>query len=699
MIVDKNQIFNLMDTNGRRKDLLNAYDIYLRYLAEVSDKSDYLWSNFPTSLVQFNFYKNAIEKSSDVFQEHPKFDKFYQKYQDEIQLFEEGNKEPLKSSLSKNNEDLESLDKDIEARARHYSSNLCKLGLATANRKLTPAGKAFLNEGFVKDDLESLLPLTPTNIVMLRQLMKLKIFSKPIDGVRNFYSPFNAALYLLTQKKYRIDDNTFRTIIQSLNPYYSGVDIDEIVENFNQTGDVPFINFEMPIEFYNEDLLDKSIFTKYFKNRKSGKTESIYYDFYKALYAFAKQHTEDNFNALFYYLKTPDVKDKIKKAFGYGQNLFFGVDDVQAYGIQSFLVANNGNELLSKDKINCTIYQRFVKSKYFDNARECSDTTRRVLSSTGLFKFDKGLPEIAYKEIVEFIFDTTTIKNKIFGTLSEAEYLKYENENDINSYYCANLSIQKILSINEKEKEEKIEVIEEAYKSTRENLSSSIKHAAECDFMEHINSKYTKEKIIEIMKLFSDRTNDPLIKKMVNPEASVPTIYEYIVGIAWYYLSDKQIDLFDSLNLTLNGDFEPILHAGGGDGDIIIEGKDIVIMLEVTLMDKHAQKRGEMEPVMRHSTNLKGRYNDRQTITFFVADELDSNTVTTWRLAFLAPLKAVNGNDVNGVTIMPFTNEEICKFMEKNVTTKQIIEKTQQSFTNESFDLNWRNNIVKQILA
>lgn len=700
MIVDSNQIFNLMDTNGRRKDLLNAYNIYLRYLANVNNSDDFVWSNFPNSLHQFNFYKNAIEKSKDIFQEHPKFDSFYKKYFKEIRLFEEGNKEPLISVLSYNHDDLNILDKDIEARARHYSSNLCKLGLTTANRKLTPAGKAFLNNCFNKDDLESLLPITPTNIVMLRQLMKLKIFSKSKDGVRYFYSPFNAALYLLIQKKHRIDENAFRTIIQSLSPYCpKDIDIDNIIDNFESTGDISFVKFDMPNEFYDDNILDKSIFTKYFKNRKSGKTESIYYDFYKTLYIFAKQHTEENFNNLLYYLKDPAVKDKIKKAFGYGQNLFFAIDEVQAYGLDPFLLANSDNELLIKDRVNCAIYQRFVKSKYFDNARECSDTTKRVLGSTGLFKFDKALPELAYKDIIESIFDVEDLKENIFGSMTEEEFLKYENDNDLNSYYYSNLTIQQILSFNEKLKEEKIKKIEKVYKSTRDNLLTNIKHAAENDFESHINSKYTKETIIKIMRLFSDRSNDQIIKKMVNPEASVPTIYEYIVGIAWYYLSDKQINLLDSLNLTLNGDFEPILHAGGGDGDIIIKTQDIIIMLEVTLMDKNAQKRGEMEPVMRHSTNLKGKYGDRQTITFFVANELDNNTVTTWRLAFSAPLRAANGNDVKGITIMPFTNDEICQFIEKNITTKQIVEKTQFGFNNGSFDINWRNSIVKQILA
>ena len=45
-----------------------------------------------------------------------------------------------------------------------------------------------------------------------------------------------------------------------------------------------------------------------------------------------------------------------------------------------------------------------------------------------------------------------------------------------------------------------------------------------------------------------------------------PTIYEYIVGIAWYYLSGGNFDLYASFNLTLDADFEPVVHAARRGG-------------------------------------------------------------------------------------------------------------------------------------
>ncbi|MEE6658579.1 AlwI family type II restriction endonuclease, partial [Pediococcus acidilactici] len=62
------------------------------------------------------------------------------------------------------------------------------------------------------------------------------------------------------------------------------------------------------------------------------------------------------------------------------------------------------------------------------------------------------------------------------------------------------------------------------------------------------------------------------------------------------------------MNLTLGSEGLPVAQAGGqkkkqdeNSGDIIIEYKDHTLFLEVTLMDKNAIKRGEWEPVLRHT--------------------------------------------------------------------------------------------------
>lgn len=92
----------------------------------------------------------------------------------------------------------------------------------------------------------------------------------------------------------------------------------------------------------------------------------------------------------------------------------------------------------------------------------------------------------------------------------------------------------------------------------------------------------------------------------------------------------------------------PLSHATGGMGDIVINYKNLTLMLEVTLMNSQAQKRGEWEPVLRHATNLTVDEYPKNVITLFIADELDDNTVNIWRAVASVKLKASNKNEFAG---------------------------------------------------
>ena len=81
-------------------------------------------------------------------------------------------------------------------------------------------------------------------------------------------------------------------------------------------------------------------------------------------------------------------------------------------------------------------------------------------------------------------------------------------------------------------------------------IKSSLQDKKNTEFLRHIKDKYPKDKVIKLLPLFSDRKKDSQIKKEVNDAATVPTIYEFIIGIAWYYISNEDFDLYDSLNLT-----------------------------------------------------------------------------------------------------------------------------------------------------
>lgn len=70
MRIKEGQIFNLMDTNGRRNDVINALQGYLTILDDIQNEQKMNWASMPESLAQYEFYRQAIELSPEVFGKH-----------------------------------------------------------------------------------------------------------------------------------------------------------------------------------------------------------------------------------------------------------------------------------------------------------------------------------------------------------------------------------------------------------------------------------------------------------------------------------------------------------------------------------------------------------------------------------------------------------------------------------------------------
>ena len=566
---------------------------------------------------------------------------------------------------------------------RHYTLNLVKLGFADEKRNITDIGYQLLYPAkLTKDSIEEILPLSITNIVYLRQLFKLKIFSKDKD---KFYSPFLLAVYLLL-KNDRMSEGDFFDFVQATSPYSS----------FEKLGYSEEI--EIPSEIDIENKISKVVFEKYFKNQKSATAVDVYYTYYNLLYTFVKSESKSDLDNLLTFYE--ENKDQLKKAFNYGINIF-KTKRGERPDVVTFKEKHEG---LFIKNFNSNFYKMYCKSKEYDGLREYSDTTRRIFKASGIISFDNGFVELAYKELARLIFDEEIIKNNIFGASNINFYNSYENEEDCLFY--RDLSLVEILSYSdEKVKEIKSQIQKEFGGKSLESIPAILSAKRSQEFNQFILENYPVEKVKQLLLMFMDRENDKSIKELVCPDASVPTIYEYIVGIAWFYFSNKKIDLLHSLNLTLSANFEPLTHAGGGQGDIVIYEKDKVVMLEATLMNANSQKRGEWEPVLRHSANLKIQEEMNKTgrfvITFFIADELDYNTINIWKAVSAVSLQASFDKEqtTDHVIIMPIQTDELSILIDKNNEYDKIIYDVKRLFEENPihFDNDWRNKIMKKI--
>ncbi len=693
MIVSEKQVFNLMDTNGRRNDVSEALQCYLEVLHEVRDIQHLTWGIFPNSLGQFEYYRRVLNLSSEVFKKDSRHE----------ELMEEIKKFPA-LEVAIDNLDIDWINSHIniipeniirgfeqggETRARHLSSNLVKMGFADNDRNITSAGFSLLNSSKIeKDELEKLLIINNINIVYLRQLLKLKVFDK---SMQYYYSPFCMAIYILL-KNPNIEYNTFKELVQGLTPYTKIEDIDEFIDNY-QDGDIcNNCEVKIPNKISFDEKFTKDDFKSLFYNGKSNEKVDIYWNFYDLLWTYENNSNEETLDNLLDYYESQ--RELIKKAFGMGKNFFQYKKGMRP----SLEVFKNKIDKIKSENINEKLYTFFMRSKKLDAIREYGDTTKRIFNITGIVDFSNGCVALANREMLECLFDVDKIKNRIFGNVDGGEYTKvFESVNSFSNIlgYTTDDISNIITKIKDKFGETNVDNIKK--KLTDERISQ---------FNEFIDNNFPLPKVKEIMSLFADRKNDNKIKKLVSKEANVPTIYEYMVGIAWYYFSGKTIDLWSSYGMTLSADFLPLLNAGGGQGDIVIKSDDKVVMLEATLMNANAQKRGEWEPVLRHSINLKidEEYNDtkREVTTFFIADSFDNNTINIWKAIAAVPLESSTqrGQYTENVVIMPVSSNELCLLMDKSDNYDSIIKTVHDSFEVEKrqFNMNWRKELIEQIM-
>lgn len=694
-----------MDTNGRRGDVTNALQGYLQILDTIQKEKKMNWGKMPESMSQYEFYRRAIEMSPDVFEVHSPYDKLMKQINTFPEFADALNKYDY-DWLKKHAEEyyvlLRQFDKGIEDRARHYTSNLVKLGFTDEERIISPVGELLLDLKKVnRDELEKTLPIDNVNLVYLRQLLKVRIFDN--DGTV-FYSPLCFAIYALLKKK-RIAEKDFCELVQGLNPYVKIDDIDGYIINY-KTGDiVEKIEVEIPVELTKTEKICRDTFNSLFKNGKSSSIIEVYWKYYESLWNFNETKSSLDLNNLLSYYECN--KEKINKAFGRGQNIF-SYKKGERPSVEDFL--ENYNYLL-QPSVNESIYTEFIKSKTIDQIREYSDTTKRMFRATGIISFEKGYVELAYKELCACIFKNDSMKSLIFGKIYEEVNPYYEDyedyEGSIFSYFCEVTSLREILQYYPDEEEEiKRNISKEFDNASIKEIPKIVENRRRIEFKNFIEEVYPEDKVKRLLSMFRDRNNDKQLKDVVSSDATVPTIYEYIVGIAWYYFSGKRIDLLSSYNLTLSANFEPLLHAGGGQGDIVIYDEDNVVMLEATLMNANSQKRGEWEPVLRHSINLKIdeeiSETGRNVTSFFIADEFDCNTINIWKAVASVPLQSSVDKTkfTDNVVIMPVSSDELINLMDKSKQYDEIICRVHDLFEVDKtkFDINWRDKFMTKIV-
>ncbi len=221
--------------------------------------------------------------------------------------------------------------------------------------------------------------------------------------------------------------------------------------------------------------------------------------------------------------------------------------------------------------------------------------------------------------------------------------------------------------------------------------------------LELVNTVFTKENIIKIFENIYPRKDDQ-VRKLIKEwyqdyEATIPALFEYLLGISFYWLSEKQIRISDILNSGLDSNLLPKTHTAGGQADIVLRCNDKDYLIEATLSDNDGQRKMEAEPVPRHLAKHIIEIN-QNSLALFVAGKLDPNNLVVLRNYKFSSWYNSDGNSVETMNILPLSVSNIIYLLKKENDFNKLEKKFETVLNSETKDgFKWYTNEVNPIFS
>ncbi len=296
--------------------------------------------------------------------------------------------------------------------------------------------------------------------------------------------------------------------------------------------------------------------------------------------------------------------------------------------------------------------------------KEYADNNKRFLSLTDVIIFDEN--NITLNPIIKVYFEDI-IDDLIadYSVVEKSDYTdKLHNNLNLNEI---NPILDKDLGVYAKQLQNifpnlnlDLNIQEQIFKFSKDDKTNR--------FNSLINKYFDNKSLIELLEHITVRDDKKILDyKNIDWDTNIPTIFEYLIGIAWYSITNRQADITDFLNMSLDSNLLPLRFAGGGQSDIVCKYPRQDILIEVTLSNDENQRRMELEPVSRHL----GRYllKGNNAYAIFIAPYLDPNVLVGFR-----SYKNLNYYDksntskfVNNLKIIPLSIQDIIYILKSNL--------------------------------
>ena len=540
--------------------------------------------------------------------------------------------------------------------AREKTSGLAALGLIDDNRRLTEVGQALLTISEQNNfDINNILGLPADSFIYFKQLLKTSI---KFDGEN--LRPFIVTVYLISKlnglsyEEYKyllplaIDRRSTEYIFESIQSFRGNkISIDDII--FNRL--ISRENYQAALNhFLNVPVVTEEVIMDIGMNRKSRTYDKAYYPLYVALRNFYVNHNEkaiiEVLNAINHITNTKTL---------WKQYLF---DTASQNAIikepYKHLLTSNFDNVHNEEEFRRSFFATMHIIKVKRSLSDYFDLNRRYMKTADilLFEDDKVILDTIPKHyfasicnnLLEIAFKSSMSLNKNCELQEIAQFLQPDERVIL-------AGINREFSLNLTSLQEADEILE------RQRYLR---------FSHLIDSKFTDDKLLKILDLITIR-NDTEIQDMVTDNADIPTIFEYILGIVWYKISNRQGKILDYMKLSLDVDLLPKTHAAGGEADIVYEYEGCeaypkhCLLLEATLADGTNQRRMEMEPVSRHLGNHILRNKNLNSYCVFVTNELNINVIADFRSRKYTPYYDTTNSYkfINGMKIIPLEIENL----------------------------------------
>lgn len=582
--------------------------------------------------------------------------------------------------------DAKRKDKD----AREKTSGLVDIGLITEDRLITEAGRELLkitSSGIFETD--NAFNINRDSFVYLKQLLKTSI-----DVSGKIVRPFIAVVKCLTELEFLSyeeftyfvplirDDESVKQIISDIQLYREGqINLEEIIYKRLMQMD----NYKLAQKEFITSNVDENLICLIGMNRKSRHYDKPYYKLYQSIKNIFLDGKSD------YELLLNSAKNINQKPGILWRNLIFRTTNIG-------VIRKNGETSINNQCpfLNCAnekeLKKAFFKylhvfkamatlSDYFDLNRRYFNVTDTLIFEDRIVKLDM-IPKYYFKEIIDVLYKETFSRDDNLSIDVPLETISKAFELDMRKVYAA---LSKDLGITIRSPEQAATYVnDERYRR----------------FNTLIDKKFNDSVLVELLNCFEKR-DDKRIEELVTDEAAIPTIFEYILGIIWYKVSERQGNILDFMKLSLEANLLPKTHAAGGYADIIYEYEACTsypkhsLLLEATLADGTNQRRMEMEPVSRHLGDYRIRFNNPFDYSLFVSTYLDKNVISDFRYRKIIPYTR-DEETITGMKIISMDTDSLKKIIENKVKYKYLYEIFDKYHEMPLETVDWHDGMIRE---